>query len=710
MSKIKKLECSGCGGTLREEGKFYICENCGTKYMLGRDDAGNPFTYCPIEKKEIQSGQMAAKAATIKTDIITVKEIKLSDNIDSDVHRESSNIDTEQNLQLISRFLGAKEWEAAQVQINQILLSDRNNAQVRWFEIMCSRHLSNEKELLRALSAFTVADGKIIDVILSNATPKFARHIIELIFSNDYQSDSALFTALKAILPYAKNEAVYSNSKFKSITNDAILYAINKSYEKSFDYLISTTLESNEVDTYLSYIEKFAGNCSPIIAQKYYRKFLVTDPGNMRILSLLLKCDIKSDATTQQCVIDFENLLKYSDNADKEVIDVLNAVNSENVTTDRISQFVWKLIGYHSGAPEALRNQILLYSRVLLQSALWNQARTFLQLILSFDAQNADAYWGLCLVRLQARNESEIENKKENLIDCPEFKKALALYQTCGDETRTAELMSYTQKQKTRQKSKKVIACLSVVAVFVVIAFFAFNLMKYNTNVYVGFSKDTLSANWVSETIPMEFKNKGFVDISYFSGVMYFYDESGKKLSATKLELSNLPHGKKQELDLTLDSDSVQKLSDYSFASLKITFAITQINYSDYTFKDFGDGKEKTIKSSTESNKKAQKEKNEKLQKSFDAAMKAYDTVDVNSPTFETDIVNAVSKLDDIWDDVLKSKALLKDMYNKACTYQKNAEYEKAYFLFALLAKYDYEDSNSKANDCYSYASSDYYR
>ena len=234
--------------------------------------------------------------------------------------------------------------------------------------------------------------------------------------------------------------------------------------------------------------------------------------------------------------------------------------------------------------------------------------------------------------------------------------------------------------------------------------------MKYNTNVYVGFSKDTLSDNWVSETIPMEFKNKGFVDISYFSGVMCFYDESGKKLNATKLELSNLPHGKKQELDLTLDSDSVQKLSDNSFASLKITFAITQINYSDYTFKDFGDGKEKTIKSSTESNKKAQKEKNEKLQKSFDAAMKAYDSVDVNSPTFETDIVNAVSKLDDIWDDVLKSKALLKDMYNKACTYQKNEEYEKAYFLFALLAKYDYEDSYSKANDCYSYASSDYYR
>lgn len=705
---MKKLECSGCGGTLREDGKFYICENCGTKYMIGHDDTGNPFTYRPIEKKQIQSGQIAAKAATIKTEAVTVKEIQLPDSIAADVHRESSNIDITQNLQLISRFLNAKEWDAAQAQINQVLLSDRNNAQVHWLEMMCSRHISNEEELLKTLSAFTLADGKAIDTILSNSTTEFARHIANLMLSNDYRSDNALYVALNTVLPYAKNEAVFSDAEFKSITNRIILYTVDKSYEKSFDYLLCKVLKSKEVDTYLSYLEKFAGNCLPAVAQKYYRKSLITDPGNLRIHTLLLRCDIKTSTSTQQCIIDFEDLLKYSGNPDRDVINVFNIVNAESYTTDEVCRFVWKLIGYHSGAPEALKGQILLYSQILLQSSLWNQAATYFQLILSFDAKNADAYWGLCLVRLQAKNETEIANKKENLIECPEFKKAVALYQSIGDENRAAELMNYTQKQRTKQKSKKFIVCASAAVVLIVIVFFVFNLMKYNTNVYVGFGEDTLSDNWVSETIPMEFKNKGFVDISYFSGVMCFYDERGKELSATRLEISNLPHGKKQKLDLTLDSDSVRKLSGYSFASLKITFAITKINYSDYTFKDFGDGKGKIIKRSTESNESAQKEKNEKLKKNFDAAMKAYDLVDVNSPTFETDIVNAVSKLDDIWDDVLKSKTLLKDMYDKACSYQKNAEYEKAYFLFALLAKYGYEDSDSKANDCYSYA--DYYR
>lgn len=321
---MKRLECSGCGGTLREDGKFYICENCGIKYMIGHDDTGNSFTYRPIEKKEIQSGQIAAKAATIKTEAVTVKEIQLPDSIAADVHRESLNIDITQNLQLVSRFLNAKEWDAAQAQINQVLLSDQNNAQVHWLEMMCSRKLSNEEELLKTLSAFTLADGKAIDTILSNSTPEFARRIANLMLLNDYRSDNALYTALNIVLPYAKNEVVFSEAEFKNIINSVILYVVDKSYEKSFDYLLCKTLKSNEVDTYLSYLEKFASNCSPTVAQKYYRKFLVTDPGNVRIHTLLLKCDIKTGTSSQQCIIDFEDLLKYSENPDRdEVYDIV---------------------------------------------------------------------------------------------------------------------------------------------------------------------------------------------------------------------------------------------------------------------------------------------------------------------------------------------------------------------------------------------------
>ena len=235
--------------------------------------------------------------------------------------------------------------------------------------------------------------------------------------------------------------------------------------------------------------------------------------------------DIKAGSKPDKCVTDFENLLKYSENADNEVISVFNAVTSDGKTTDNISQFVWSLIGYHSKAPKALKNNILSYSRILLQSSLWDQSRKFLQLILSFDPKNADAYWLLCLVKLQAHNEKEIENKKDNLIDCPEFKKCLALYQSAGNEQKVNELMSYTQKQKEKKKAIKI----GIVIVAAVIAFIAlinaFNHIKYNTNISVSFDNSAYDDGWSYNELSMIFKNKGLVDISSLTGVMTFYDE-----------------------------------------------------------------------------------------------------------------------------------------------------------------------------------------
>ena len=74
---MQTFECSGCGGQLKQEGHFWICENCGTKYALGRNDEGNPFTYQPIEKKEIEFGQMAEKASQIVTESIAVRSTVL---------------------------------------------------------------------------------------------------------------------------------------------------------------------------------------------------------------------------------------------------------------------------------------------------------------------------------------------------------------------------------------------------------------------------------------------------------------------------------------------------------------------------------------------------------------------------------------------------------------------------------------------------------
>lgn len=76
-----------------------------------------------------------------------------------------------------------------------------------------------------------------------------------------------------------------------------------------------------------------------------------------------------------------------------------------------------------------------------------------------------------------------------------------------------------------------------------------------------------------------------------------------------------------------------------------------------------------------------------------------------NSATFEADITSAVSLLDNIWDDVSKSDVLLKELYDEAAKYESYEGYEKAYFLYALLANLEYKDSSSKMQECYNKAS-----
>lgn len=702
---MQKFECSGCGGQLKQEGHFWICENCGTKYALGRNDEGNPFTYQPIEKKEIEFGQMAEKASQIVTESIAVKEIKLSDSIDADVHKESTNIEIRQNVQIISRFLGSKEWDAAQAQINQVLLADNHNAEAHWYGWMCDKRLSSESALIASFSSFSRPDGQKLDDILANSTPDFAKHIINLLFEQAYLNDNMCFEIMSVILPYAKNESLFSNKEFKAKTSNALGTVISKVYPQSFDYLIKGSLDSSDVDLYISYLQKFGDNCKPQLAQRYYQEILKIDPGNIFIHKKLVMADIKADSIPNKCVADFENLLKYSENADKEVATVFNSVTSDGKTTGNNSQFVWNLIGYHSGAPEALKSNILAYSRVLLQSSLWEQARKFLQLILSFDPQNAEAYWLLCLEKLQAHNEKEIENKKDNLIDCPEFKKSLALYQSAGNEQKVNELMSYTQKQKAKKKATKIGIMIGAAVIAFIALLYVFNLIKYNANISVSFDGAPYADGWSYNELPMVFKNKGLTDISSLTGVMTFYDEDGDQITATRLNLSNLPHGEEREWEITLDSSSANKLYEYHFESVKITWATTSVYFSNYRSKDFGEGKERTIKKITKKSDEIDKALEDSIRKQYDAAMDAYDAVNINSPSFETDITNAVAMLDNIWEDILKSKTLLKDMYNKGCNYQKNKEYEKAYFLFSLLANYDYEDSYSRANECYYNAS-----
>lgn len=708
-----KFECNACGGHLIESGKFLVCENCGTKYLLGRDDQGQPFTYQPVEKKEIACGQMGVKASTIEVSSIAVREIKLKDNINAEVHNESLNLDTYERIKLVETYIKESEWEAAQGQINHLLMTDIHCAEAQWYGLMCNKKIAVENVFVATWSTFSQADKRKLDDILANSSPSFAKHITDLMFENAYANDAMCSLIFATILPYAKNELVYEAKELNEKLFHSFEKVISKVYEQAFVFLLTHTLERDEIDKYIEYLKKFANNCTPEKSQKYYQMIIDVDPGNLEIRRKLVQADMDSNTDKGKCIHDFEGLLKYSKDTDRETYSFLVHLNSEKTTTPNKSKLFWDLLGYHSEAPSGLKKELLTFATILLNSALWTEARKYLNLILSVDARNADAYWGLCLARIEARNENKIIYKKDNLIDSPEFHKSLALYQADQNDARVSALMSYAKMQKNARHAEKLALRIAAIVVAAISLIFIFNRIRYsrkysvnNIVVSVTEKENSLNSYYYDDyqtDLTVEVKNKSSLDIFQVQGKMKIYNSDDDILVDANTTLSlNVESGESVKTVLSVDygvTEKIEELYALDLENLKITFKISKVIYEGYEGKDYPDSKEKVIHKVSK-DRSYKEEKAEKLQEQFDIAIEEYEKVDVTSPTF----ANAIYLFEEIWEDVVKSDDLLNELYDTAENYKGDEEYEKAYFLFNLLSSAEYKDSEEQANECYDLA------
>lgn len=341
---MKIIECTGCGGTLNESGKYFICENCGTRYAVGRDDEGNPFTYQPIEKKTIEYGTIEHKASHIEVNTLSVKEIKLDENVDVVVHKEGMNLEKQERIRLAKTFLLSREWNAAQDQVNNLLVEDNQCAEAKWFCLMLNHKAISDRELVAKLSAISENDRIAIDGILSNSSPIFARQILDVIFDSAFYNDDMCYALYSTAMPYAYNTSVYSEKELIDIKYSALETSVTRVFKRSFDYLLSITLNFDEVDKYISYLSRFASKCDPVSSQRYYSRILKVDPSNMDANHKMVLSDLQIDSPCEKIVNDFEHLLKFSDNTDNEVSQLLSYIVSEQTTTSAKSDFFFALL------------------------------------------------------------------------------------------------------------------------------------------------------------------------------------------------------------------------------------------------------------------------------------------------------------------------------------------------------------------------------
>lgn len=697
---MKRLECK-CGGTLQKKGNQYICEHCDSIYLISEDDKGELFAYQPVEKKHIQTGQIGIKAATIAVREVVVREIQLDGDIEDQLARESMDLDKRNLIDLIEGYLSTSDWEKVDEHVNALLLQNKDCPEAKWYGWMSRKRASDDQQMLSKLTDFSQADVITLDQLLKNASPAFAKRIVNLFFENAFYNDSMCYHALSAILPYARNEAINSEKEFAQKVSDAFDRVIGSTYEKAFTYLLENTLYPEDVDTYIAYVTRFADHCDAKTSLAYYEKVLAVDPGNLEIHRKLLHAEIESDAACHKTISDVEQLLSYSNETDREITVLIDQLCSRTRTTENQSDIMWSLLGYHSTAPEGVKDKLLAYGQVLLESKLWRRARDFFNMVLSFDRRCGEAYWGLCLVEMEAKNAQDAVSKKEPIKSFRAYDKALAVFAAAGDTQSVTYLRELSEKQKGKKKNKKIVLICAAAALAVVLLIFIGSRISRAKKYSAGNIKLTLvNTESIQEPLTefdIQILNGCSEDLSGLDMTVCFYDSEKELISTTELELAGYMASKGEKtMSVTLHNDVVEALYYYSFDELEITAAINDISFNNFHREDLGEGKERVLKQA----RKPDASEMKAIEKKLSDAFTAFDEADVNSGDFEQQAMEFAAALDDIWGDITHSRTLLETMYTKAEDYRTDEEYEKAYYVFSLLATVGYEDSEDRAYEC----------
>lgn len=713
-----QFECNACGGSLKEDGRFLVCENCGTKYLTGRDDEGQPFTYQPVEKKEISCGQMGVRAAEIQVETVQVRDIRLDEHIAVEVQQESLNLDVNETIRLIETYVKAYEWDAAQNQINNLLLVDNRSPHARWYGMMCEKKKSRVDEFIRAWVNVSEFDCKKLDDILANSSPQFAHDVVTNLLRCEHGNDEAGEALLSVAFPYACNRSVLTESEYANSISAAFETAIRYHRNKTFLFLLKHALKPDEIDRYITYLERFADGWMELLAseaQGFYQMILDVDPGNLGVWKKLIKADLDSDMTAEsKCIRDFEGMLRYSKDTNSTVTETLEYLSSTQKTTKRKSTVFRALLGYHDKAPAGLTDALKKYGFILLNSALWNEAKDCFYLILSTNARDSDAYWGLALARIQVRNESTIALSKENLTVCPEFHKCIALLQSENKTKRVSELMAYAKVQRNTKKCIKLIGIVAAILVLIIGISTVFSRIAEarrfslkNLEIEI-FSKEDGALYGKSDSVifQTEIHNGSILDLECFNGIVTVYNSDGDVLMHQNFWMNEKIPSKETApvywiFDVS-DSEFYDELMFLGLENIKITLQYESCTYrSEFDFydKQYQDPKEIVL------HKVTQKLSYEKyVKEQYKKGIDAYKAVDMESETAEDDILAAIALMDDVWYGVITSESMLKDMYELAMDYKNDGAYMKAFYLFALLETVPYKDSATQMAECYNFA------
>ena len=369
-----------------------------------------------LDRIAISGGVKAKRASQISGKSIAVHET-------GEGAIAETSIDEKQMLELIKTYLKAGKWSDARKLLDDLLFNNPSFAEAILLSILERRNLHSSEELYRAIDQLREEDYAQLEKTLNCAPKAFASELLKNLFAADANSsDAAYERLLQVILPFSFAER-------DACIRDAFARVIKSGKYQSFQTLL-LSLDENAVERYIKLNSDYAKAAEQRKAYteeaECWRRVLSVDGGNLAAHKGFLKTLVLTDASPEEYRQECESLLSYAPNTDKEIKEILRFFSRSLKSEEHCDMFL-QTLKYYSGARKEIVPEILAAAKLMLKQGHFEKAEYLFKLVLSEDKNNAEAYWGLCLIRIGARSEEDIPTLDLELRSVPEFNKYLSL-------------------------------------------------------------------------------------------------------------------------------------------------------------------------------------------------------------------------------------------------------------------------------------------
>ncbi len=390
-----------------------------------------------LEKIEIASGQIAKKATAISVNAVKTREVGMGAIAET-------SLSEKQSINLVYAYLSEHQWQEASNLVSDVLFDNPTCAEAIWCKLLVAHQVPNNEKLIDRLDKFSATDFANVEKVLNYASQSLAQTLLVLLYGATRKVTAATYKRiLDVVLPF-------SFGKRQNCIDTAFSETIAQSKLEPFKRLLDT-LQPDDVDKYIAYNYRYAVAANDVGEKiECLQRVLSVDEGNIAALREIVAVDLISAKYANKRIEDFENLLKFAPDISEEIRSCLSWLG-KNLADSGHCAFAKRVLQYYTGELSTLKAQLVSLCKKIIQMRLFAEAEYFLNLAVSFDAQNPDIYWLLCLMRVKASSEDAIIAQNNLLKDVPEFNKYLSLV----DDRRQKQCISISKRQQERVKKDK---------------------------------------------------------------------------------------------------------------------------------------------------------------------------------------------------------------------------------------------------------------